>query len=102
MALKHADQRQCLEERSRGFLNHSFSSLGLIEFNELLLSIYSGARQPEFDSWPYYFTSLCICFLICKMERMTVVLTLCNYFKEEMNFNMCIQACAYHFDSKLN
>lgn len=54
MALKHAD-RQCLEKELWIF-ESQLSSLGLIEFSKLLLSIYSGARQPEFDSWLYYFT----------------------------------------------
>lgn len=86
--LKCAEQRQYLEERNFAFLNHSFSSLGSVSFDKLLLSIYSEARQPKFDPEFYYSTFLRIHFLASEMEMIIVVLIPCDYFEDELNFNV--------------
>lgn len=101
VGLKCADQKQYLEERNCGFLNHSFSSLGLIEFSKLLLSIYSRAKQPEVDSQLDLYYLPGHYFLICKMERLREVVTLCDYFEEERNFNRRkVFRLACHLDEK--
>lgn len=82
VGLKCADQRQYLEERNFGFP-------AWVQFNELLLSIYSGARQPEFDTQFCYSISLCVCVLISEVDMVMVVLILCYYLEDELNFNIC-------------
>lgn len=101
IGLKCAYQRQYLEERNFEFLNHSFSSMGSVYFNKFLLSIYSGLKQPLFDSQFYYSSSLCIHFFISEMEMTVLVLIVWDYFEDELNLmyvKYLNHAC--HFNTK--